>query len=93
MFASINDSLLLIALAMGYIVVSFAHKEEEKGVQLAGYIIGFTVIILAAAYIVLNSWLYSWSGCPLAKKRPCMRPGAKMMQMQPMLPKELPKAP
>jgi len=92
MFTSINDSLLLIALAMGYLVVNFAHREE-KGMQFAGYIIGFTIIFLAIGYIAMNCWMYSWSGyCPI-KSKLFKKPAPYGRMMQPWLPKELPPQP
>ena len=91
MFTGINDSLLLIALAMGYLVLYFAHREE-KGMQFAGYIIGFTIIILAIGYIALNCWMYSWARCPMKAK--FYKPTAAYGKMiQPWLPKELPQNP
>ena len=91
MFTGINDSLLLIALAMGYLVLNFAHREE-KWMQFTGYIIGFTVILLAAGYIALNCCMYSWGGCPMKAKfyKPAEAHGR---MMQPWLPKELPQQP
>lgn len=61
-FTNINDTLLLVALGIGYIVLYFA-KREEKGLQLIGYIIGWVVIILASLYILSNFWVEGRMRC------------------------------
>lgn len=52
----ISDSLLLIALAGGYIVLYLARREE-KFLRIIGVIIGCVIIGSSLAYIFTNSWM------------------------------------
>lgn len=52
-FPRVLDVLLLISLAVSYIVLCFANKEE-KGLRLIGFFIGSLILALTIAYIVGN---------------------------------------
>lgn len=52
------DSLLLMALGIGYLVLYFA-KREDKMMKLAGYFVGAVIILLTTVTILFNYWAQS----------------------------------
>ena len=52
---ALYDTLLLISLGIGYLVLYFARREE-KGPQIIGYVIGYTIIVLTLVYMLSNIW-------------------------------------
>jgi hypothetical protein len=55
-FTGITEAIMLCALGIGYIVVYLARREE-KGLQLFGYYIGGTIIVLSLIYIIVSVFL------------------------------------
>ena len=60
-----NEALLLIALALGYIVLYLA-KREEKGLQFLGYFLGTLVISVSALLIIRDLFI---GGCVFDKAK------------------------
>lgn len=89
LIAGLNESLLLIALCMGYLVMYLA-KREEKTLQFIGYIIGSVVIALAGICIIFSGWIQANIG--YAKMRH-HGPRQEMMQQRMMRPQMMPDAP
>ncbi len=52
-FSGMLDALMLIALAMGYVVLYLA-KREDKALRTIGYIIGIFVIALSVLLLVVG---------------------------------------
>ena len=46
-----NIALFMIALALGYLVIYFANREEKK-LRVLGLVIGFTIITISAVAII-----------------------------------------
>jgi hypothetical protein len=83
-FVGIADTLLLIALGVGYAVL-YLTKREEKGMRLLGYTIGTLIIASAISYMFLNIILQD----QLANARAYY--SRRMMMQQPrMMPKMSP---
>ena len=89
-----NDTLYLIALGIGYLVLYFARREEKR-MQFIGYIIGAMIIIATTAYMLLNLWLYSQGSCPMKQQfhKGAMYKYMPRGEMQPWLPKQIPQKP
>lgn len=52
-FSGMLDALMLVALAMGYVVLYLA-KREDKALRTIGYIIGIFIIALSALLILVG---------------------------------------
>ena len=82
-------SVLLIALAMGYLVCVKANKQENNVLKLAGYIIGI-IVVLVSVILALSNLKDTMTRRPAATTRP--RTGA--VTRPPAIPREnLPKVP
>jgi hypothetical protein len=79
----VSDTLLLIAMGVGYAVLYLA-KREEKGTRLIGYAISALIISSAIGYLFLNLLMQRRFYGPKAR---CYQ---KMMMQQPGMSPKMP---
>ena len=85
----------LLTLAVGYIVLCLA-KKEEKGLKVAGYIIGGLAVVMSLIVLITGFYYLSMGGCRYGKRpmmmppqeKQMMPPGKGMPPAPPVMPKE-----
>lgn len=87
-FGHVNGTLALLALALGYIVVTLANKEKGR-LKSYGYLIG-AAIIIASTLLILAKFVWITTGvssrCGVSMRQKMMMQEREPLKMMPPAP-------